>query len=189
MIIRDVMNLAVFSCAADQPLNEAARIMWDLDVGAVPVTDPRTGAVCGIITDRDIAMAAYTRGLPLSEMRVEQVMSREVHCASPDHDVAEAHEIMRRHQVRRVPVLNEGRVLVGFVSLNDLALAAADGAPAGQEEEVARTLAAVSRHRNGAGSTPRVEEDKTRPSQPRFAVTEQAALEANSSTAAGGWFP
>ena len=152
MIIRDVMSLGVFACTADQPLNEAAKIMWDLDVGAVPVIDARTGAVCGIVTDRDVAMAAYTQGRPISEIRVEQVMTRDVRCASPDHDVAEAHELMRRHQVRRLPVLNEGHLLVGFVSLNDLALAAADGAPAGQEEEVARTLAAVSRHRNGNGA-------------------------------------
>jgi CBS domain-containing protein len=165
MIIRDIMNAAVYSCSADQSLNDAARIMWDRDVGAVPVTDPRTGAVTGVVTDRDIAMAAYTRGQLLGDVKIADVMSREVHCAFPDHDVAEAHELMRRHQVRRLPVMNEARALVGFVSLNDLALASQNGNSTDMPDEVARTLAEVSRHRNGASSS-----KATR-------VTEQAAIE------------
>jgi CBS domain-containing protein len=177
MIIRDVMSPAVLSCSSDQSLNDVAKVMWDHDVGALPVTDARTGEVCGMITDRDIAMAAYTQGLPLGSIMVAQAMSREVRAAFPDHDVAEAHELMRRHQVRRLPVLNEGRALVGFLSLNDLALAARNGAPTGQKEEVALTLAAVSRHRGENG----------RATEPSSEVTEQAALEATAETAAGEW--
>jgi CBS domain-containing protein len=182
MIIRDLMNDAVYSCSADQTLNEAAKIMWDHDVGSVAVTDPRTGALCGIVTDRDVAMAAYTRGVALESIKVSEAMGRNVHCASPDHDIAEAHEIMRRHQVRRLPVMNEAHAVVGFLSLNDLALAAADGGPTGQEEEVARTLAAVSRHRNGTSAS---EESKSEESKP--AVSEQAALELSAGAGLEEW--
>jgi CBS domain-containing protein len=120
--------------------------MWGGDVGSVPVTDPQTGNVCGMITDRDICMAAYTQGRPISEILISQVMSKNLHSVREDQDVNEAQQMMRRHQIRRVPVVDRG-ALVGILSLNDIALASSSAASTGMKIEALQTLAAISRHR------------------------------------------
>jgi CBS domain-containing protein len=147
MLVKELMQKKVLSCPSDRPLTEAARIMWGGDVGSVPVTDPQTGKVCGMITDRDICMAACTQGRPISEILIGQVMSRNLHSIRDDQDVSEAQNMMRRHQVRRLPVLDRGASLVGILSLNDVALATAGAASTGMKVEALQTLAAVSRHR------------------------------------------
>jgi CBS domain-containing protein len=164
MQIRDVMSREVFSCTTDVPLTEAARIMWDRDLGAVPVLDGATGRPCGVLTDRDIAMAAYTQGKPIAEIRVSEAMSRGLHCARPDGDLTQAHALMRHHQVRRLPVLDESDALVGMLTLNDLALAATDGARMATRLDVSETLAAVSRPRSsGAAGTGQAPENASKP--------------------------
>jgi CBS domain-containing protein len=127
----------------------AAQIMWEHDCGVVPVVDAERRVV-GIVTDRDLCMAAYTKGLALARMRVVDAMQAPVFCCR-EEDLPDAiHEAMRTHQVRRIPVVDDSRRLVGMVSLNDLALDAdaAEGAARTRRiTEVAETLAAISRHR------------------------------------------
>jgi CBS domain-containing protein len=120
MKIEQVMTRDVKLCRPEQSLNDAARLMWDHACGCVPVVD-EDDRVVGVLTDRDICMAAYTRGLLLTDMTVMSAMSREVFtCRLGDTvDVAEA--IMRRHQVRRLPVLAFDDRIVGLVSLSDIA--------------------------------------------------------------------
>jgi CBS domain-containing protein len=100
---------------------EAARIMWEHDCGIVPVVDAE-GRPVGIVTDRDLCMAAYTRNEPLSRMPVRDVMAREIHCCRTDDDESAVHAAMRAYQVRRLPVVDADGRLQGIVSLNDLAL-------------------------------------------------------------------
>jgi CBS domain-containing protein len=108
-------------CPADS-LNEPARIMWERDCGFVPVVaaqdDPR---VIGVITDRDICMAAYTRGAALSALRVRDSMAPEPRTCRPGDSLARAEHLMSEAQVRRLPVVDEHNRLLGVISLADLA--------------------------------------------------------------------
>jgi len=125
MNVRDIMCPQVHTCHASDALDSAARIMWEQDCGSVPVVDEEDRAV-GVITDRDICMAAWTQGLPLREIAVSSAMSREVQACSVLDSVDDAAAIMREHRIRRVPILDEERRLAGIVTLNDIALTALD---------------------------------------------------------------
>ena len=144
-----VMTDTVQVCSPDDPLHRAAQLMWDGDCGSVPVVDG-AARLCGIITDRDICMAAYTRGLPLSSIRVADVMSRHVHSCAPEDTLERAIGIMAEAEVRRLPVVGADGALRGIISLADIA----HGAPLlGHHEAEAivfRLLAALSKPRHGA---------------------------------------
>lgn len=127
MTISMIMNPPA-TCNPSDSLETAARIMWDNDCGCVPVRD-FAGHLVGMITDRDICMAAYLQGGTLRTMYVGSAMSREVFTCRPDNTVAECQEIMRAHQVRRLPVVDGDGQLVGIVSLNDVVRTAATGPP------------------------------------------------------------
>lgn len=144
MKVHEVMSRVAATCRMDDSLNRAAQLMWERDCGFLPVVDE--GRVVGVVTDRDACMAAYTKGLLLAAIRVADVMSRQVKSCRPDESLDEARERMAHHQVRRLPVVEDGH-LVGVLSLNDIALAAQArwrGKPSGAQ--VAETLAAVCRH-------------------------------------------
>ncbi len=150
MKVSQVMTAEVKTCRERDSLSKAARVMWDNDCGCVPVTDAE-GKIAGIITDRDITMAAYTQGLPLHAIGVESAMARTVVTCSSDDDLQTVEELMRQNQVRRVPVLDQSGKLVGIVSLNDLALAARQQrkeeiAPM-TSDEISETLRAICRPR------------------------------------------
>lgn len=118
--VRSFMTEGIRSCAPDDWLAGAAQIMWDTDCGAVPVVDDQQ-RLCGIITDRDICMAAYTKGAPLTAVRVGEVMTRHVHTCRLDDTLARAATLMAEGQVRRLPVLDADGRPVGIVSLADIA--------------------------------------------------------------------
>ncbi len=149
MQVKDLMTTSPSSCTPDDTTNEAARIMWERDCGAVPVID-RNRKVVGIITDRDICIAAYFQGETLSQIRVGDVMSRELSTVRPEDEVMRAEYLMREHQVRRLPVVTDGQVLVGILSVGDLARSVprANGPrqPA-ENQELLQVLSAVSEPR------------------------------------------
>jgi CBS domain-containing protein len=120
MQVKDLMTTSPSVCTLEDTTNEAARIMWERDCGAVPVVD-RSRRVVGMITDRDICIAAYFQGEPLSQIRVADVMSRELSTVRPEDEVTKAEHLMREHQVRRLPVVTDGQILVGILSVGDLA--------------------------------------------------------------------
>lgn len=155
MKIEKIMSTDVRSCGEADSLDHAARLLWEHDCGALPVTDH--GRAIGIITDRDICMAAYTQGKPLREISVGAVMTRNPVTCAPSDDVAVAEAKMREHRIRRLPVTENDKV-VGMLSLNDLANALQHG-KVGRNgislDEVANTLAAVSAHRLPVWVTPR----------------------------------
>ena len=122
MKIREVMSRQAYSCHATDTLDVAARLMWDHDIGAVPVLGA-DGKLAGIITDRDIAMGACFRGLPLASLPVAQHMSRQVFTVTPAHAVEDAEELMATRQVRRLPVVGAAGEMLGMITMGDLARA------------------------------------------------------------------
>lgn len=120
MRIGDLMSSQVQTCSPDDTLNRAAQVMWEHDRGSLPVVDAEARVV-GMITDRDICMAAFTRGKPLHECHVTDAMSRTVYSCSENDRVGDVEELMQDRQIRRVPVLGEWGQLVGIVTLADLA--------------------------------------------------------------------
>lgn len=117
------MNRDVDSCAPTDSLNIPARIMWERDCGAVPVVDGKMTPV-GIVTDRDICMGAYTQGRSLHTIQVHDVMSKPAVVCDLYDDLVTAEELMRNNKIRRLPVCDADRKLVGIVSLSDIALEA-----------------------------------------------------------------
>jgi len=146
MKISQIMETDVEVCGLDDNLAVAASRMWDCDIGCLPVLDA-AGQVVGIVTDRDICMAAFTRGERLQDISVSIAMAKEVLSCSPDAMLVEAEEVMRSGQVRRLPVIDPEGCLVGIVSLNDLALLAEREVGRKNRDlsaqEVAATLAAI----------------------------------------------
>jgi CBS domain-containing protein len=152
MIVQDVMTKNAKCCLPSEALSRAAQIMWENDCGCVPVVDERN-RVIGMITDRDVCMAAYTQDRPPSAIKVASAMARDVHGCRPEDSLEVAEEIMRRQQVRRLPVLGHDRQLLGILSLNDLARAVAnkprDRSPGLNAAAIEATLAAVCQPRRG----------------------------------------
>ncbi len=140
MKIANLIHRDVTTCSVHDQLDHAAKLMWDRDIGCLPVVDDQ-GQIRGIITDRDLCMAAYTRGAPLQAIPVSEVMSQHVFSCSPADDVHQVERAMSKHQIRRIPVIDDQGHPIGMVSLNDLARAAAIGKV--PSVEIASTLAAV----------------------------------------------
>jgi CBS domain-containing protein len=149
MHVSELMSTGAVSCAPDEPLSCAAQRMWDRDIGWLPVVTAR-GRVVGVITDRDICMAGYTQGRPLAEIHVDAAMARDVACCMPREDVDAIERRMTARQVRRLPVVDDDEVLVGVITLGDLARASrARGSVAAGA--VAAVLAGVGEHRRRDG--------------------------------------
>jgi CBS domain-containing protein len=123
MKVREIMTSDVKSCSVNTNLATAAEIMWKHDCGAVPVTDGG-GTVVGMITDRDICIAAATRSRAEGDIKVGEVLSKQLRSCSPGDDIRSAMETMRTEQLRRLPVVESDGRLAGIVSLHDIAIQA-----------------------------------------------------------------
>jgi CBS domain-containing protein len=125
-------------------LHDAAQKMWDHDCGVLPVVNDE-GKVTGMITDRDICMAALTQGRPLHELLVNLAMAKHLIAVGPEQTLGEVEQLMTRHQIRRLPVVDAANRPLGVISLNDLAIEAvqADTRLKHGVSKVAHTLAAV----------------------------------------------
>jgi CBS domain-containing protein len=120
MKVKDLMTTDVKRCSPETNLASAAKIMWEGDCGAVPVTDERDHVV-GVITDRDICIAAATRPSREGEIPVKDVISKAAYTCAPADDVRAALDTMKARKVRRLPVVDQGGRLVGIVSIHDIA--------------------------------------------------------------------
>ncbi len=150
MKVKEVMVEEVKFCGPGDSLNRAAQIMWENDCGCVPVINEESRVV-GMLTDRDICMAAYTQGATLSSIPVSSVMSRKLFACRPSDDVPTAERIMREHQVRRLPVTDKEAKLIGIVSLTDIARAMGTTLSAAGKAKVADTLVDIcAPHRSAA---------------------------------------
>jgi len=121
MKISELMTRDVRIANPEQSLREAAAIMADCDAGALPVGDG--DRLVGVITDRDMAIRGLAQGKS-PETPVREIMSKEVLYCFEDEDVEHVSENMGDVKVRRLPVLNRKKRLVGIVSIGDLARAA-----------------------------------------------------------------
>ena len=124
MLVREAMSRDVKTVDPDQALQDAARIMLDTDVGALPVGE--NDKLVGMITDRDIAVRGVAAGKPPTA-RVREVMSQEVRYCFEDEDTAHVARNMGEQQIRRLPVVDRSKRLVGILSLADLATSAKTG--------------------------------------------------------------
>ena len=136
MKVNDVMTRGVQLVSPEQTIREAAHLMAEIDAGALPVGEH--DRLVGMITDRDIAIRAVAEGKS-PDTKVRDVMSNEMLYCFDNQDVEDVARNMGKNQVRRLPVLNQDKRLVGILSLGDLAL---------KEEAttVGRTVAKVSEH-------------------------------------------
>jgi CBS domain-containing protein len=150
--ITAIMTRQVRSCTAEDSLKVAAQLMWDFDCGAVPVVDS-AARVVGMVTDRDICMAAHFRGQLLGDVLVGEIMSTQVYTCFPEQGVAEAERLMKEKQIRRIPVIDHDRRLVGILSLADLAKTMRAQPPSSTHElnlaAVGDTLAHIAEPRDG----------------------------------------
>ena len=150
MKISSLIQRRVTSCTTHDNLERAAQLMWDHDIGCLPVIDEQ-GQVAGMITDRDVCMAAYTQGLPLRAIAVASVMAKHVFSCTERDDVDAVERAMREHQIRRMPVIDDQGHPIGIISVNDFVRAARAGKlPA---PEVTATIAAVISPRMALSST------------------------------------
>lgn len=144
MRVQHVMTKAVCSCTPESDLAAAARLLWTGDCGVLPVVVGEGRRVVGMLTDRDVCMAAWTQGRPLAEIPVEVAMAQDVVVCRPEDDVADVLALLRARHVRRLPVVDDANQLLGILSLVDIARAAARPGASCSPEDVAATLVAIS---------------------------------------------
>ena len=125
MKVRDIMTKQVVSCQTSADLATAARLMLQGGFGTIPVIDAH-GRVAGVLTDRDIAMAAGTRQRNASHISVHEAMTSRVRSCLAGDEVSVALTQMEEAHVRRLPVLDDASHLAGILSIDDIAARALD---------------------------------------------------------------
>ena len=119
MKVKEIMSANAKACTLTDNLADAARSMWNTDCGILPVV-AEGGKVVGLITDRDICMAAAIQGRHLENIAIEDVSSGRVFSCKPDDDVRVALKLMQENKVRRLPVVADDGKLAGILSMNDI---------------------------------------------------------------------
>lgn len=119
MKVRDVMSDRVIRISPEESVEVAARTLAQYNIGVLPVCG-WDGRLCGVVTDRDVVIRCVASGKRPGQTRVADVMTGTVVAANPDMDVVEAAALMGKQQVRRLPVMQAGR-LCGMITLGDLA--------------------------------------------------------------------
>lgn len=119
MKLRQIMSQSVIKIHPEETVAVAARTLAHYNIGVLPVCD-REGHLCGVVTDRDLVTRCIASGRLPERTRVREVMTTNVVCGEPEMDTGAAAHLMGRKQIRRLPVVDSGR-LCGVVSLGDLA--------------------------------------------------------------------
>jgi CBS domain-containing protein len=167
MKVRDIMTSEGLATATlDTTLTEIAQRMRDENVGAIPIVDDEE-KLAGIITDRDIVVRAIAEGDNPEECTAEEILSEELHTIHPEADLEEAADLMASHQIRRLPVL-EDDVIVGMISLGDLAVKAEEDQASDALEEISEGVREIT------GTRSRTAQPR---SQPRQSPGERVAEE------------
>lgn len=127
MKARDIMTASPEAVTPDEPISRAARLMRDLNVGAVPVVEDRsTMHLVGVLTDRDLAMRhlaeGHTEDCPVRHAMTKREEPKQFYTVRPEDTIEYVMELMAEHQVRRIPVVgDDDRRLVGIIALADIA--------------------------------------------------------------------
>lgn len=119
MTVRRIMNSNVVYLTPDDTAARAARLLERHNIGMLPICS-KDGRLRGVVTDRDIAIRCIALDNPPEETRLREIMTRGVVTASPDDEVADAAKVMAAEQIRRLPVVENNRV-IGMLSLADMA--------------------------------------------------------------------
>jgi len=119
MKVKDVMHKGVDWVSPDTPVTELAKLMRDHDVGAIPIGE--NDRLVGMVTDRDIVCKGLARDtFDASHATARDVMTAEIHCCREDDDLPKAVRHMEELKVRRLPVINKSKRMVGILSLGDV---------------------------------------------------------------------
>ena len=119
MKVKDVMHRGVDWVGPDTPIIELAKLMRQHDVGSIPIGE--NDKLVGMVTDRDIVCKGLARdGFDLRKATARDVMTEGIHCCREDHDLAKAVRHMETLKVRRLPVINKNKRMVGILSLGDV---------------------------------------------------------------------
>ena len=119
MKVRDIMTSPVVRIRPDESVSAAARTLTQYNIGILPVCD-QGGVLCGLITDRDLVIRCMAADRLPEQTKVRDVMTKQILSVQPDMEINVAAHLMGRQQVRRLPVVENGR-LCGMISLGDLA--------------------------------------------------------------------
>ena len=119
MKVKDLMTPKVIDIDREESVAVAARSLTRYNVGVLPVRDAG-GALCGVVTDRDIVTRCLAAGRAPENTKVSEIMTAQVHSVQPNMDASVAAHMMGRQQIRRLPVVENGK-LCGMLSLGDLA--------------------------------------------------------------------
>jgi len=122
MKVKRAMHKGAMWIAPETPLLEVAKKMREHDIGALPVGE--NDRLIGMVTDRDIVCRAVAKGGDLAKMTARDVMTAGITWCREENDIEEALELMQKNKIRRLPVINESRRMVGILSLGDISHAA-----------------------------------------------------------------
>ena len=134
--VREAMTSKLCSIDTDKPVAYAAKMMRDEDVGIAPIVEG--DRLVGVLTDRDIAVRVVAEGRDPEQVKVTEVASRDIVTLDPQQDLDEALRLMARHQVRRLPVVEEDGRLVGILAQADVAKHADDARTGEVVEQISR---------------------------------------------------
>jgi CBS domain-containing protein len=137
MKVKDAMHKGVDWVSPETPVTELAKLMREHDIGAIPIGE--NDRLVGIVTDRDIVCKGLAQeGFDVRRTTAGDVMTPGIHCCREDDDLAQAVRHMEELQLRRLPVINKSKRMVGMLSLGDVSHAA----PGNLVSEVARSVSA-----------------------------------------------
>lgn len=135
MQVSEAMTRDVRIARPEQSIRDAAAIMAEIDAGAIPVGD--NDRLVGMITDRDIAIRAIARGRG-PDAKIADVMTAEVRYCFEDEDIDDVLQNLADQQIRRLPVVDRDKRLVGILSLGDIAMTSSDGAAGATLADISR---------------------------------------------------
>ena len=145
MKVEELMTQPVFTVSHDQSLSDAAQLMWEQDIGWLPVLD-KDNRIVATLTDRDIAMSAFLNGTALCDIPVIKAQSQSLITCNETDNVNTIEELMQANQIRRLPVMDDNDELVGIISLNDIAIAYQAGKKGLDAKRLSNTLASICGH-------------------------------------------
>jgi len=132
LLVRHAMTDAPHTARPDMTAADAAGLMKQFDVGAVPVVEE--GRLVGLVTDRDLVLRVLANRKDADEVKLADILTKSPVTVTPDTSLAEARDLMAEHRIRRLPVL-KGEELVGILALGDIALASASERAVGEALE------------------------------------------------------
>jgi CBS domain-containing protein len=112
------MHKGITCLESNALISEIAKCMRDADIGAIPIKE--RSQFVGMVTDRDITCRAFVNGGDVSKMTARDVMTKNVVCCSPDDDLQAAIKLMESKQIRRLPMMNDQKTMIGMLSLGDI---------------------------------------------------------------------